>query len=587
MSTTYDEAVRLARSGLVVLPVKHGDLGPAIDWVQYRFINPRAEDLEEWFNQGTGVHNYPSPAPSRSPSSPLEGRGAVGLGVVCGQISGNLVVLEFSLPDAFRLWRIRNTDLAKKLPTMKGGESTYVFFRSKQPLGSGSMYLRGMEGPMAGRMHSEASFVVLPPTRFEDGRQRRWIDPRDPYGLPSESYLVVEEEEDAGSQVGQVGLVGPVGQGEGQGLGRGAGERRIRLPVLTLEEAGVTTRARPLQPHEILRRNADDGGLGVRRAEIEDASRFGRVFASVPEYVKGPGTNDLPWVVQDFLPETYLAILAGESKGGKSCLVTALSMSVATGEPFLGLPARKGAVLWVAFEESYEERIASLKTFETRPGNLYLTHEKLYIDSDEGIATLRWWVRKTGARLIVIDPLYGATNAESLADGRSARIALSRLKELCRIEKCAAIVLHHITKNVSLGMTRERFADSHQILAVASMDLLMEHFDKPDGSREIWLHGRGRGEFANQVWLIRSTGPAHFELVARGRESQMSGYRGDAVIVGAIRRCEKPVTADELADALGQNVRTLRNKLTEMVKAGLLVVTGKEGCASLYAAEGR
>lgn len=74
-----------------------------------------------------------------------------------------------------------------------------------------------------------------------------------------------------------------------------------------------------------------------------------------PIYWGGPEWN-LEWLVQDFIPLGYLALLAGPPKCGKTCLATALALSVANGLPFAGRPVHQGAVLWISAEESPRER---------------------------------------------------------------------------------------------------------------------------------------------------------------------------------------------------------------------------------------
>jgi len=223
---------------------------------------------------------------------------------------------------------------------------------------------------------------------------------------------------------------------------------------------------------------------------------YGHMFQTPVQYRSDPKGLELSWVVEGLLPETYLCVIAATSNAGKSCLITSLALAVAAGKPFLGMPTAKSAVLWVAFEESKEERYLALAAHKKIPENFFVSHEKLFIDTLGGQDALRYWIRRTKAKLVVIDSLYASCVAETLSDGRKAREVLMGLKDLCRKERCAAIVLHHVTKDASAGQTRERFADSNQILATASMDLLMDFTERADGSRRIWLRGRGRGAFA-------------------------------------------------------------------------------------------
>ncbi len=219
------------------------------------------------------------------------------------------------------------------------------------------------------------------------------------------------------------------------------------------------------------------------------------------------------------------------------------------------------------------------------PAGFLVAHDRPLIDTPDGLALLRHNVRKHHAKLIVIDPLYGANSAESLTDGQSARNVLEGLKELCNQEGCTAIVIHHLTKNVGAGMVRERIADSNQILAAASMDVLMDSKDERDGGRLITLKCRGRGSFANQNWIVRSTSVTDFQLVAHG----------DGVTAGEDNK--KPTTRQLILDRLalgerdneslgsdcGVSYSAIRSAIAELVREGLIVRTGKIGPRNVYA----
>ena len=61
--------------------------------------------------------------------------------------------------------------------------------------------------------------------------------------------------------------------------------------------------------------------------------------------------NPVEYVVEEILP-AGLTIMAGPSKIKKSWMSLALSLNVATGEPFLDRQTHKGAVLYLALEDS-------------------------------------------------------------------------------------------------------------------------------------------------------------------------------------------------------------------------------------------
>gem|GEM_PF-1417520 len=646
---SYQEALRLHLLGWAILPVPHGWIEPRFEWAGYKTKQATAYQLKMWLGLD------------------------IGMGVVCGKISGGLVGIEFTAMGAYNHWRERNPELAQKLPTMHDPPIWTVFFRTEEATENALFALTSFTGN-AGRIHGDGDLVVLPPTRHGDRCRLDPVEQDEGYqgvevsgystssgqgqypNTPTPQYPNTSTPQYPNTSTPQYPNTStpqypntstpqypntptpqypdtPTPQYHAP---KPLPEKRtwtVRpshgIPVLTFNKAGLI-RVEPdvLSREERFReggalpvpgsRSSSVSGESSRSAPIHfardsamsvdgrwpgeaiqmargmpdhrnpgffarEADKYAHHFSPLPIYLEEPADRDLTWIVEGFLPETYLAVLGATSKSGKSCLVTALAMAVAAGGPFLGMPAKQGPVLWLAYEESRQERAIALQAFEERPDDFYICHDPLHIDNDQGLEALRWWVRKTQAKLLVIDPLYAAGTAESLSDGRSARQTLGGLKDLCRRERCAAIVLHHITKNVSLGMTRERISDSNQILAVASMDLLMDTEVKPDGSRLIWLQGRGRGDFANRNWLIESNSLADFRLVDQGTGCVPDSYLRDTAITTALANSETPMSAEDLAATLGQNVRTLRNRLTELTKLGRIAASGKSGHVALYA----
>jgi DNA-binding NarL/FixJ family response regulator len=323
------------------------------------------------------------------------------------------------------------------------------------------------------------------------------------------------------------------------------------------------------------------------RHEQAGERRYGDMFKSGREYAEH-AHRVTRWVVEGLLPEGHLAILGGTSKAGKTCFAHALAMSVATATPFLGMNVIPGAVLWCAFEEAESERLEILRQWPEHPWRFYITHEKPMIDTEEGLSALSYWVSRTDAKLIVIDPLFGATEAEGLNDGRVARRVLSGLKNICRTGRCAALVLHHITKDVSAGMVRERFAESGQLLATASMDMLMDATDLPKGGRMLNISCRGRGDFCNRTLTVRSDGVTHYELMSDlPPPAKIVEHREAAILRVLAQAPAEGMTSVEIAKGLAMNVQTIRNYLTRLSNDGKVCVLPRAGRAVAYArAEG-
>lgn len=302
------------------------------------------------------------------------------------------------------------------------------------------------------------------------------------------------------------------------------------------------------------------------------------LFVGGAAYGKGAALTQ-GWVVPGFLPRGYLVVLGAASKTGKSCFATALAMAVARGEAFLGVPVEAGPVLWAAYEETEAERMGVMRTWGSVPAQFYTSHKMRPLDGPEGFEALAYWVSKTGARLLVVDPLYAAAGEDSLASGKGARRVLSGLKEICASTGATVLVLHHLTKMSGQKVTRDRIAESGQILATASMDLLMEARACAEGGRLITLRGRGRGEFANRLWTLRSHGVGHYEAIPPVPLETSYGR-----VEEAIREAEGPVTVAQIAEATGLHLPTVRNQVTALIRDGVILGAGRVGKALVYRA---
>ena len=67
------------------------------------------------------------------------------------------------------------------------------------------------------------------------------------------------------------------------------------------------------------------------------------------------------YLVEGFLPESGLVLLAGDPKAGKTAIASAIALAVAKGKPFAGMETKQGSVLWMCLEKSYDERCAVMR----------------------------------------------------------------------------------------------------------------------------------------------------------------------------------------------------------------------------------
>ncbi|HLO98473.1 MAG TPA: AAA family ATPase [Fimbriimonas sp.] len=583
-SKVKDLAIHYRSMGLCVVPVKHGTKMPSIDWKQYQTEKPMLGELLLWFSSNS-----------------------TGIGLICGKVSRGIVCLDFDAPGSYEAFRASNPQIAS-FPTAQSHRGKHVFFISPEEVKSGALYFEGFEGK-AGDIIAERKFVVLPPTQHPEGTERSWIvslDSNIPVAHLRDFNIISAPPSSGGFTEGgrHDSLLRHAVELAKQGvcstelptLVREANADLCKPPLPSAEVDGIIQFAlerciitRTPSKSENDDEKRDQSFIIIPpflREENDDEKRFNHLFTPATLYMEKERDDEpIDWLVRDMLPLSYLVILGATSKAGKSCLASCLAHAVCTGTEFLGNPTRQGAVLWLAYEESEAERRLILREYQPVAESLYITHEKVLVDTISGVAGLRYWIQKTNAVLLVIDPLYGAVGSESLSDGRKARMALEGLKDLCRTENVTAVVLHHLTKRTDAGLTRERFADSNQILATASMDWIMESKVLDDGAREIHLHGTGRGEFANQTWVIHSTSPHTFSLVANGSRDQVAPRSLDSQVLAVLSSATQGLPADMIAEQIDANLRSVQNCLTYLMKENRICTVGKRGKASLYAAD--
>jgi P4 family phage/plasmid primase-like protien len=118
-----------------------GEKRPAIPWTEYQQRRPYKGELVEWFHQG----DYQ-------------------IGVVCGEVSGNLVVLDFETPESYREWAGRHRALATTR-TVETGKGVHVYFKlNKKPDGNTKLITGLVE------TRGEGGQVLAPPSLHPSGR---------------------------------------------------------------------------------------------------------------------------------------------------------------------------------------------------------------------------------------------------------------------------------------------------------------------------------------------------------------------------------------------------------------------------------
>ena len=169
-------------------------------------------------------------------------------------------------------------------------------------------------------------------------------------------------------------------------------------------------------------------------------------------------TQRVAWLWPNWIPLGGLTFLCGDSGIGKSVLLSALIAIVTRGRKFPdGAKAPRSHVVYYGIEDSIRAALVPrLKAASADLDRVSIVepdfsrtdaHGPLFKGLPEGIAHVAEFVRDTGARLVIFDPLadFVAGNTD-LNDEAAVRHALAPLMRLAEEKELAILCVRHLNK---------------------------------------------------------------------------------------------------------------------------------------------
>ena len=152
---TLDAALKYHALGWSLIPIKPASKLPACGWKRYQDQRAGSGQLHKWFGNGRGLN----------------------LAVICGEVSGGLVVRDFDTMESYAQWAAQNPVLAKLLPTVGTRRGRHVYCRADlTPIRQVSKNAGGIltfdDGELRG-----GGYCLLPPSTHPDGGRYRWLVP--------------------------------------------------------------------------------------------------------------------------------------------------------------------------------------------------------------------------------------------------------------------------------------------------------------------------------------------------------------------------------------------------------------------------
>ncbi|WP_287582432.1 phage/plasmid primase, P4 family [Candidatus Borrarchaeum sp.] len=132
------------QDGFSIIPLQYQDKKPTISWKEFQTRKASRDELEQWLNNGP-----------------------INLGIVCGKVSGNLLVLDFDTEEDLHK-AIDLDHYREKTKVVKTGRGYHVYLKAQKPM-------RTIPVKPEVTLKGEGSYIVAPPSIHVSGQKYRDI----------------------------------------------------------------------------------------------------------------------------------------------------------------------------------------------------------------------------------------------------------------------------------------------------------------------------------------------------------------------------------------------------------------------------
>lgn len=291
----------------------------------------------------------------------------------------------------------------------------------------------------------------------------------------------------------------------------------IARTLANLTVSGIPSRAGPSyarlvkeaeHKRAILKAAAELQAAATNGASAEDLARMFRSYSKKMEGVLAAAAGiraidiaaalsgevpPVPWIASGWLGEGDVVIFGGEWATGKSLIALDLSLSVASGLPWMGkIPVeRPGPVLYVDEENNarnVNRRVARMirgreidpKTADQLPLT-YLTKNNFRLDTPRGLSGVRSEMDARRPTLVILDSLIRFHGGEENSNSDNAAFFGEAITPLATAYNCAFVILDHMRKP---GKDDELHDTGHRIRGAGDKSGVADGVWTVEGDRE-------------------------------------------------------------------------------------------------------
>lgn len=304
------------------------------------------------------------------------------------------------------------------------------------------------------------------------------------------------------------------------------------------------------------------------------------------------------WLVEEFLTNSSIAVLAATPKAGKTWVALALAVAVASGTPAMGrfhVPSPGTVLLFHAEDDSraVRERIESIAVgagleFEKLPIHV-IRAERLRLDDPEDRRSLEALLAELRPKLLVLDPMVRLHGGAESYVGHMSEL-FGYLRSLQRRFGVAVLLTHHVSKNLPKNVTQpgQAMRGSGDIHAFYDHGATLQR--QADGSVLLTLEHRSApapDPFSFRL-VSRPSGGTSFELVDADTSEEPQPITGATVanakpaslhdqVLELLQRAAQPLSQVAIRKALKVRNETLTAALRELEARALVDNLGRMG----------